>query len=243
MFTKISWVLALAVVGALPSAAGADTTAAKPLRQLQYKADVFVYSRHESDSFYGHFDQPGGNVRALGTIDANVVGLGADDALVIQVDEKTDRRPAPLVNVGVLKAGIVTFDPKDGPNLNDEEQALLALLGRGVVSDHTLSANTTWSTSNNSPSITDTTTYRVKELVGDTQVRLEIERDLKVSGSQGLSAVTTGTVLYDYKRSIPISATLKQHQQTGDTNALTTIDMSFQFDLAADSMAQVSSGS
>ena len=239
MFTKISWALVLAVVGALPSAAGADQASpAKPLRHLRYTASVFVYSMHESDNYYGHFDQPAGNVTALGSIDANVVGLAPDNALVFQVSENTDRRPAPAVKVGVLKLGQVTFDPKDAPNLNDEEQALLSLLGRGVVADHDLGVNMTWSTDNSGGNVTDKTTYRVKDLVGDDQVNLDYERDVKVSGSQPYDAVTTGTVLYDYKRSVPISAKLKQHAHSGDTNSRLTTDMSFQFDLATDSLAQ-----
>jgi hypothetical protein len=227
---------------AAPNTARSDDAGPARVRHLQYAVSVGVQTRHDVTTFGGlsHFDS--GELTATGTVTADVVGVAAGNSLVISVSENTNNRKAPPIRVVVLDQGQVTFDDKDASNLNEEELVLAALIGRAVVADHDLVPNYHWRLSRNLERSADSTTFRVVSLVGDSQVNLELERTVKVTGAQPFDMTAHGRVLYDYKRSIPVSGQIMEqvHSPSSDPweiNARATTDISVEFRLAEDSLA------
>lgn len=221
-----------------PIASRAGGDAPKPLRHLRYNINVGTHVSQGTTNFNGPTPLGSGASKSAGSIDADVIGLAADDALVFSVSENTDTRKEPPVKVGVLKEGQISADPKDASNLDDEEMALLTFLGRAVVADHDLTAGAEWRISHSAGPMNDSTTFRVVSLVGDTQVNLECDRTVKVGGAQPYDLTAHGKILYDYKRSVPISAELTQRMHQADGTSLTTTDMSFDYQLVEDSMVK-----
>ena len=241
-------ILAVAAAALVPLSASAQTAASpapagsaqpasapsKPVRQLQYKVSVGIRSTDTSQNFGGNANF-GGGATAQGTIDADVIAVDANNALLIRIAENTDNRKAPAVLVGVQDLGQVNSSPADQRNLNEEELALLGMLGRGVVNEHDLAPGSTWKVQNNIPNGTDETTYTVKSMVGDTQANIGFERVMKVTGSQPFDISTHGTMLYDFKKSIPIAASILQRVHQEGSNQSTT-DLSFEYHLSKDSL-------
>jgi hypothetical protein len=239
MNAKALGAAAFAVTCLAPVATRADGEAsAKPLRHLRYNVSVGIHTNQRSTNFNGPVVTGNDLSTVSGSIDADVVGLAANEALVFRISESADNRKEPPVKVGVLSQGQLSVDPKDSGNLNDEEMALLSLLGRGVVANHDLSTGAEWRLSNSAGLSNDTTTYRVVSLVGESQVNLEVERTVKVEGAQPFDVTAHGKVLYDYKRSVPLSAQLSQRIHMRGSDALTTTDMSFEYHLTEDSLVK-----
>ena len=210
---------------------------AQPLRTLRYHVDVALAASAQTTNYYGSdLDTGRVNNHSHGSIDASVLGLAPDEGLVVAVSESMDQRSAPPVTTAVFKDGYWTYDPKFAANVNDEETALLGLLGRAIVADHDLGPGVTWTDSHNAPNLTDTTTYVVDSLVGEDTVNLHVVRAIAVRGSQPYDSVLKGTVTYNYKRSIPISAHLTERVHTHDNGQLATTDMWFDYALERDSM-------
>jgi hypothetical protein len=236
-------VLGVVVAALAPALASADATPAPnasaapgPLRHLSYAVNVGIRSSDSSMNFGGGASQGGGSM-AKGTIDADVIGLAPANTLVFRVSENTDTRKAPPVTVTVLELGQTRSNLKDADSLNEEELALLGMLGRGVVANHDLADGATWKVVSGDPKNSDTTTYTVASLVGESQANVNFERSIKGAGATPYDIAVHGKMLYDYKRSIPLSATITQRvHQEGTTQ--TTIDMSFDYTLVADSMAK-----
>jgi hypothetical protein len=231
--------IAFAVTCLVPVATRADGDAsAKPLRHLRYNVSVGIHTNQRGVNFNGPVVTANDLSTVTGSIEADVVGLAANDALVFRISESADNRKEPPVKVGVLSQGQISVDPKDAANLNDEEMALLSLLGRAVVANHDLSPGYEWKVAHDGGQSSDSTTYRVLSLVGDSQVNLEIERTVKAGGAQPFDVTAHGKVLYDYKRSVPVSAQLSQRIHMGRSDSLTTTDMSFEYHLVEDSLAK-----
>src|SRR5581483_5014593 len=225
------------LAAALPSMAD-DQAAAKPLRHLSYDVNVGVSTNQDLTNFYGHMTAGKGSLQGRGSIVADVLGAREEDkSLVVRVSELSDTRKAPPVTLLVLADGRVSLNPKDSSNMNEEEQALVGLLGRAIVADHELAPGAEWKVSMDGGGGSDVTTYRVASLVDDDKVNLDIQREISVGGAQLMQMTITGKVLYDYKRSVPISATLTQHVVVKTIEAQNTSDLSFEFHLREDSLA------
>lgn len=233
------WGVAFAATCFTPVATRADGDAsAKPLRHLRYNVSVGIHTNQRATNFNGPVVTGNDMSTVSGSIEADVLGVAPENALVFRISENADNRKEPPVKVGVLTQGRLSVDPKDSANLDDEEMALLSLLGRDVVADHDLSAGNEWKVAHDGASASDSTTYRVVSLVGDSQVNLEVDRIVKVGGAQPFDMTAHGKVLYDYKRSVPLSAQLSQRTHVGRSDSLTTTDMSFEYHLIEDSLAK-----
>jgi hypothetical protein len=230
---------AAASQAAAPAAAASPAAAPKPLRHLSYAVAVGVETRQDLNNFNGHMTSGKGDAQGRGSITADVTGLGADKALFITIAEQSDTRKAPPVNVQVLADGRIAFNPSDAGNLNPEEQALLSLLGRAVVADHDLAEGKEWKVSIGSVGSTDVTTYKVLSLTDDDKVNLAVERAANIGGAQPMEFAVTGKVLYDFKYSAPITATLNEHMVTSSEGVQNTSDLSFEYRLTQDSLAGV----
>jgi hypothetical protein len=238
---KRAFLPALAALAVLaPLGVSADTAAgAKPLRHLRYNVNVGITMSQEFREYSGPIQNAApGSITATGSIDADVIGLAPNNILVFDVSEQTDTRKAPVVKVGVFDQGQVSFDPKDAANVTDEEQTLLTLLGRAVVANHDLAPNFEWKFTRNAPHVSDTTTFRVVSLVGDDKVNLEMDRAISTTDAQNLDISEHGKILYDFKRSVPLSAQFLQTMRTHDVNTRTKTDMSFEYRLSEDSLAK-----
>jgi hypothetical protein len=230
------------VASAEPTPAPAATPAAAatpagPLRSLVYAVDVGIRTSNESMNLEGSATF-GAGTTAKGTIQADVIGLAPGNTLVFRVSEVSDTRKAPPVTVGVLDLGQIRSSPKDAPNLNQEELELLGMLGRGVVADHDLGPGVTWKVEGADTKNPDVTTYTVESLVGDDKVNITFDRTVKVTtAAQPFDVHSTGKMLYDFKRSVPLSASVLQRvHEEGEKTA--TTDLSFEYKLVSDSMAK-----
>jgi hypothetical protein len=218
----------------------ADQPPPKPLRHLSYDVSVGVNTLQDLTNYNGHMTSGKGSLSGRGSIVADVLSARSDDkSLVVRVEELSDTRKAPPVTILVLADGRVSVDPKDASNMNEEEQALVGFLGRAIVSDHDLSPGSSWKVSMSGGGSTDETTYRVDSMVGDDQVNLDFERAITVAGAQPMQITITGKVLYNYKLSVPVTATIAQHVVVKTIEAQNTSDLSFEYHLREDSLAGV----
>lgn len=226
------------VVGELGGASAlAQDASTKPVRHLVYNVDVGVETKQDLTNYYGHMNSGKGSIAGFGTITADVVGFGEDGALVVRVSEASDTRKAAPATVAVLSDGKVAIDPKSPGTLNEEEQALVGLLGRALVADHQLGPGEQWQVTTNSKGGSDVATYRVISLADDDKVNVDLQRQISVGGAQPMQITITGKFLYNYKLSVPLSATLKEHVVISTMEAQNTSDLAFQYNLKEDSMS------
>jgi len=240
MYLRItSLAMLLSFVVLVPVAA--DQAPPKPLRHLSYDVNVGISTLQDLTNYNGHMTSGKGNLTSHGSIDADVLAARPDDkSLVVRVSETSEQRKAPPVTLVVLADGRVSVDPKEAGNMNEEEQALVGFLGRAIVADHELSPGATWKVAMTGGGSSDEMTYRVDSLVGDDQVNLDVQRSISVAGAQPMQITITGKVLYDYKRSVPISATINQHVVVKTIEAQNTSELSFEYHLLQDSLAGAS---
>jgi hypothetical protein len=235
--------VAFAAANLLPASALADGADKASVRHLRYIVSVGVQTRQDVTNYGGPTHSDTGQLTATGTIVADIVGVTPDNGLIVMLSENTDNRKAPPVKVTVLDQGQVTFETRDAANLNEEELALAALVGRAVVADHDLAPSYHWRLSRDLGHSSDSTTFHVLSLVGDNRVNLELDRVVKVTGAQPFDIAAHGKVFYDYKRSLPISGQISErvHSLANDPweiNARATTDISLEFRLAEDSLSQ-----
>ena len=236
---KLAFVTAASLTSVLAAAAIAagDEASSKPVRHMVYDVSVGINTVQDLNNFYGHMTSGKGSNRAVGTITADVTGFAPDNALVIRVSEASDTRKAAPESVEVLSDGRVAVNPNQSSALNEEEQALVGLLGRSLVADHELMPGTSWHVSTSAKGVDDLATYKVDSLADDDKVNLDIQRRINVGGVQPMEITITGKVLYNFKLSVPLSADLHQHVVVKTTEAQNTSDLSFEYRLKEDSMS------
>jgi len=226
----------LAMLVAVTVAIG-DEAPGKPIRHLVFTVHVGTDTKQDLTNYYGHMTSGKNSTAANGTITVDVIGLAADNALIVRVSENSDTRKAAPATVEVLADGRVAVDPKSTGALNEEEQALVGLLARSLVADHELTPGNFWHVTTNGKGGNDDAVYRVTSLGGEGQVNLDIERQITVNGAQPMDITITGKMLYDYQRSVPLSAALNQHVVIKTVEAQNTSDLSFEYNLSQDSRA------
>ena len=235
---KLAFVTCATLTSVLIAAAVAagDEAGSKPVRHMVYDVSVGISTVQDLNNFNGHMTSGKGANNAVGTITADVVGFAPENALIIRVSEASDTRKSSPDTVEVLSDGRVAVNPKDTATLNEEEHALVSLLGRSLVADHELTPGNFWRITMGAKG-EDVTTYKVISLADDDKVNLDIERRINVGGVQPMEITITGKVLYNYKLSIPLSADLRQHVVIKTTEAQNTSDLSFEYRLKEDSMS------
>ncbi|MDQ2992143.1 MAG: hypothetical protein M3R30_04895 [Candidatus Eremiobacteraeota bacterium] len=194
----------------VPIVAGAVTGSAptKPLRHLTY---TFTYSQsndrtqHDSgiggpssgmaDSHSGKTDK--------GTITADVMQATTDLGLIVSISEQSQEgRTAESANCAVYGNTNVVCDANK--KVNDEEYALLRLLGREFVNTALLDERNHWSIASSSPLYERTSDFTVLENKGDvlkiTETRVE-----KQKGAQAYTASVDGKITYDLNKTVPVA--------------------------------------
>ena len=116
------------------------------------------------------------------------------------------------------------------------------MLGRGVVNNHDLAPRSTWKVENSVPQGSDITTYTVKSMVGDTQANVAFERVVKVAGSQPFDIETHGTMLYELQAELTALGDRAGGSSPQEGSNQSTTDLSFEYHLLKDSLAESLTG-
>jgi hypothetical protein len=241
--------LALCFFGLCSSAASAIVS--QPLRHLVYAFDVTITSDMTvKDSGIGNGDASlkipntsgtgtnhyGGAASDKGTITVDVVEVQADTGTVVRISEQArETRSAEPATCVVYGIGAVICDTSK--KINEEEMALLRLLGHNFVNDEAIDAKHHWRFAESNPQARETNDYTiVGERGGLAQISLQ--RVLDVSGADGYNATTDGQLLYDREHAVPRSlkeeTITRQHVGMGQDNR---VDQQLTLSLQTDSLA------
>lgn len=173
-----------------------------------------------------------------GTIAVDVLQVQPDNGLVVKISEQSrgDRNAEPALCV-VYGIGSVICD--SSKKVNEEEMALLRLLGRGFVNPSTIDAKHHWSYDASTPEAKENNDYTIVGQHGDL-TDISLQRVLTVSGAQGYVATTDGSLSYDQKRSAPTKVeedtVTRQHVDIGQDNRTETqVTLTLQHDSLASS--------
>ena len=210
--------LALAPVVALAAGSGPE----KPLRHLVY---TFTYTqssdRTQHDSGIGGPSSGMADSRTgssdKGEISVDVVGAAKDSSLVVIVSEKArETRSAVPVRCAVFSNTNVICEANK--KVNEEELAVLRLLGAKFVNTDLIDAKNHWGFGWTSDQLDRTVDFTVNANVNDvlniTETRIE-----KVKGAQGYTASLDGKITYDQHKIVPTAVvedtTLRQSAGMG----------------------------
>jgi len=216
-----------------------------PLRHLVYS---FTYNVGTTDSIHssgisgdgpasGVSDYRGGT-NDKGTLSIDVMQVANDGGLVVKISEQAretrSAEPALCAVYGVT--GSVICDPN--AKVNDEEMALLRILGRDFVDPTQFDAKRHWQRGQSGGNITETADYTAGTLDTSGIMPITMQRVTQVSGAQGYKETTNGTINYNIALSIPTHLTqdaiVRQEQGMGNSHRQETkLDIS----LVSDSMA------
>lgn len=208
----------------VPIVAGAVTGAAqKPIRHLTY---TFTYT-YSSDRTQ-HDSGIGGPVSGLadsrsgsadkGQITADVMQVAADGGLVVSVSEKANEsRSAEAVTCAVYGNTNVICDPTK--KVNEEELALLRLLGKNFVDADQIDAKNHWRVESTGPAIDRSADFTVEandnNILKITEARVE-----KQKGAHASTAAVNGNITYDLNKTVPMAIVentmLRQNMGMGD---------------------------
>ena len=215
--------LAAAVCCVQPVRAADSST---PLRHLVYS---FTYTVATTDTYHtsGLGQEPASgladyNAGALdqGTITADVVQASTDGGLVVRVSEQAHGQrsasPAMCVLYGVNATAMCDANAK----VNDEEMALLLVLGRNFVDPTQFDANRHWQRVQTAPNASQTTDFTAGAMK-DGVLSITLQRLTSVSGAQGYKETTNGSLTYNVELSVPLrvqqDAVIRQEQGIGQS--------------------------
>jgi hypothetical protein len=171
---------------------------------------------------------------ARGTITLDIVAVDADHTIVADVSENTDTRKQPVVRVIILPTGIVQIAPGDVQNITAEEQVLLRLLGRDVLSPATV-ARGTWKLSTALPHGNTAEEFHVISASPDGDVKFTLDANTVVKDVVPYDQVTHGTIIYNLTKSLPKSIELHMRTHQEGIQKTDTLDQGVSLQLAADS--------
>lgn len=236
--------LGFLALGAALAAASLPASAAdqQPLRHLVYNFTVGVTqtnSIHSSGIDNGATSgvtDYGGGESDKGTISVDVLQASPDGGLVVKVSEQArNTRSAPAAMCAAYGiTGVVICD--QSVKVNEEEMALLQVIGRDFVDPTQFDANRHWHRGQSTGDASESDDYTAGPL-NNGVMNITMQRVTKVEGAQGYNVVTDGTVTYNLTLSIPTHLTqdaiLRSEHGMGQNNRIETkIDMA----LATDSM-------
>ncbi len=179
----------------------------------------------------------GATLKATGSIDVEVVSITDDAGLVLDVSENALDRMRPKVRMVLGPDGALLYDPKNAPNVSEEEIAVVRWLARGFYGDHPTDLGTAWTVDQSANGHVDLEHYRV--VAHDAHnVTLDYALEEKVPGAAGYSATREGSLVYDTALVVPLKAAFlsEAHRQVGA--AYETTRTSVTLALVADSFAK-----
>jgi hypothetical protein len=251
-----------AVLAAVPPVRAAGTAAgARPVRTLSFTVDVHVSELRatpgegiqgarpgvgvkgrivggSSGGATGNGERTlGATLKATGSIDVDVISITDDAGLVVDVSENALERMRPKVRIVVGPDGAVAYDPRNAPNLTEEEIAVVRWLARGFYGDRPTAPGTTWTVDQSANGRVDVEHYRVvaRDAHG---VTLDYSLEEKVPGAAGYAATREGSLVYDPSLIVPVKATFQSASRRQVGGAYATTRTSVSLTLTADSFAK-----
>lgn len=217
--------------------------AAAPIRHLVYTFDVSITTTSNVQSAVTKGEPMSGSTdfRAgtgdRGQIAVDVLSVQPDTGLVVNISEKGvggQRNADPTMCVVYGNTELVCDQSKG--QLNQEELALLRLLGRNFISPATIDAKNHWRYATSNPQSQETDDFTLGKASGDL-VPVTYERVLKVTGGSGYESTSEGSISYNEKLSIPVSVredtSLRKQAGIGSYD---TVQQKVTLTLASDSM-------
>jgi len=234
----VAFALTPLVAGAAVESAAAP---AKPIRHLSY---TFTYNvttdRTQHDSGIGGpasgMADSKGAVQDRGTIDVDVMQATADLGLLVSISEKAhETRSAEPVKCAVY--GNTNFLCDAGKKVNDEEIAVLRLIGRNFVDPDQIDEKNHWRVANDDGHGSSRTSDFTIESNDDNMLKITEQRVEKAAGASGFTITTDGKIGYDLGHDVPTSidedSTMRQNIGMGDYE---TDQTQITISLASDSM-------
>ncbi len=238
---------ALAFFPASPSQA-VDTVPNGVIRHLVYNFTVGIRSstvvhdsgigsteRVASVSGSGISDYKG-RTSDQGTITVDVTGASADGGLVVSVSENArnsrSAKPATCVVFGATLSTICSNEL-----MNDEEIAIVRLVGRDFVAQTMLAPQSHWSIPANLQDGTETNDFTVTGVQNGVLAITEQRVD-KVRGANSFDATTNGTIAYNAALSVPTALhEVNVRRENGGPQNQSTIETYTDLALVTDTMA------
>jgi hypothetical protein len=239
----LPWTL-LAVLGLTAQTPGPSTQAPPPhsLRHLEY-----AFTLHEDGTSEYHFNGAApaapmsngvGSVATSdggsGTIDADVLSLAPDGALVVQISEWVYLEPRPRQSYICNVYGNTTVVCPSAPAPSQAEWVLLSYLGRQFID------NAPWDAHNHWQRLDRTGQYTVQEdftLIGtDQSGRVIIDEKKKIDvHNGGFSGMVENTrITYDHAKEVPDAI----HDDVVESGSDGSEHDVFDFQLKSDSLAK-----
>jgi len=204
----------LAIAIGAPSAARAVTSAPQ-VRHLVYS---FTWGTTNDTEMHTSGMEETGNVNGMkggtsasgmvsstggasdhGTIAIDVVRQQADKGVVLSVSETAvNRRSAAAATCVVYGDLTVVCDPNK--KINEEELALLRMLGSDFIDPNDLDAQRHWQRRQNDATSDFTIAGNANGIMTISETRQE-----KQTGARPLTSDVTGTIVYDFNRTVPTS--------------------------------------
>ncbi|GAC1653398.1 MAG: hypothetical protein NVS9B12_03400 [Vulcanimicrobiaceae bacterium] len=228
-------------LGATLPAAAADPVTKAPIRHLVYTFSVGIQTSmtvHDSgigSSGSGVTDYKGG-LSDTGTITVDVIAESADGGLVVAVSEAArNSRTSKPATCAVYSWNLSTICSADA-GLNDEEIAIVRLVGRNFVSTAMTGPSSHWQVPGNVPDGSETNDFTV---TGSQNGVLSIseQRVDKVRGASSFDATTNGTIAYNVAMTVPTALhELNIKRFIGGPNGQNTVQTYIDLKLTTDSM-------
>jgi len=213
-----------------------------PLRHLVYS---FTYTVATTDTYHtsGLGQEPASgladyNAGALdqGTITADILQASNDGGLVVRISEQARERRSAEPAVCVVYGSTVSAMCDANAKVNDEEMALLQVLGRNFVDPTEFDANRHWQRAQTAPNVSQKSDFTAGPMK-DGVLDITLQRVTDVSGAQGYKETTNGTLAYNVAMSLPVrlqqDAVLRQEQGIGQSRRSET---KIVIELVSDSM-------
>ncbi len=146
-----------------------------------------------------------GGASDRGTISVDVQRQQSDGGLVVGISEQaTGQRSASAATCVVYGDLTVVCDPNK--KINEEELALLRFLGSNFVDPAALDATRHWQRVQSGASNTTTSDFTIAKNANGIMT-IDETRVEKANGSRPLTSDITGTIVYDFNRTLPTSVT------------------------------------
>jgi hypothetical protein len=212
-------------------AATTGNAALKPIRTLTYSIDVMIGTVRSArvdaiGSAGSGVSNTGAAIQSRGTVTIDVIAATADGGLVVDVAENSPNRSRPTVRIAVAKNGELTYDPKQGENVTEEEDALVRWMARGFSSAAPDPVGTAWDLDRGQGDAKGVEHYRVTSISGDA-VTLDYKAETTMRGPQGFDMTRLGSLVYDTKLVVPVGVTYQEvtHSQRLGNYDTTTVSL------------------
>jgi hypothetical protein len=221
----------LAAAMLMAGTALADDT--KPIRHLIYNFSVTISSELAQQSYSGTTNSSGSN-GDRGQIVVDVLQVQADTGLVVRIQEnaRDTRSAAPVMCVTYGNGQMIC---EAGKKVNDEEYALLRLIGKNFIDPAQIDAKNHWHYGSDSSDLSESNDYTINSNK-DGVMAIAFQREVKAHGAQSYTADTQGHLTYSAKMSVPVSENEETMTRFDGAQSYNRVDTSITLSLASDSM-------